>query len=193
MGDHHMAWKGLFLEGSAHVPLIVKPAYAHLPVEARELGGKSCDHLVNHADLLPTCLAAAGILPPKELNCEGFDLIKNIEGESPRKSLIGNFSHHHMVRDDQYKYMYTSLDGIELLFDMQNDPMEQRELIRTGLHEDVRKRMRKKLIESLTRRGHEAVKNGNLVITGKAPSYKEIKRSPWPGFHTTAERSDVLH
>ncbi|HIT07861.1 MAG TPA: sulfatase-like hydrolase/transferase, partial [Candidatus Merdivicinus faecavium] len=61
LGDHFMAQKNLFFEGSAHVPLLIMPPQGRgLPVNVR------VDSLAEIADIFPTILDIAGIEPPAE-------------------------------------------------------------------------------------------------------------------------------
>ena len=57
LGDHHMGAKTVFLEGSAHIPMLIRGPERLIP---RELTGLQSDELVCLADLMPTFLSAAG-------------------------------------------------------------------------------------------------------------------------------------
>ena len=59
MGDHGLTAKSVFFEGSAHIPMIIRPPAA--PWNAAKLQGTRCDSLVTLADVMPTVLNIAGI------------------------------------------------------------------------------------------------------------------------------------
>lgn len=56
-GDHHMGAKSVFLEGSAHIPLLIRPPFSSW--EKNALSGKKSSTLVSLADILPTVLNIA--------------------------------------------------------------------------------------------------------------------------------------
>jgi arylsulfatase len=59
LGDHHMGAKSVFLEGSAHIPLLIRTPFSSW--EKNSFSGKKSDTLVNLVDILPTVLNIAGI------------------------------------------------------------------------------------------------------------------------------------
>jgi arylsulfatase A-like enzyme len=169
--------------------LIIKPAAGLVGPEMR---GEVCDSLVCLADLLPTCLTAAGEKPPRGLSVDGIDLFEVMKGDASRTTLFGEALEFHCVIDGEYKYHYCSAGGAELLFKVADDPYEQRDLIRAGTHPAVHQALRAKLISRLSDFSHPAVKDGALVSTKPAPDPRQ-ERGRWPGFHSAACPSDVSH
>lgn len=124
MGDHHMGAKMTFLEGSAHVPLIIKaPDQSELYKKTK---GLRCDNIEELSYLYHTILSIAGISNPSE-QTEKVDLTKDFEVKVNREfyGFCQDATNTYSVMDGQYKYLYTEAFGQELLFDLQNDPMEQ--------------------------------------------------------------------
>ncbi|MCZ7646683.1 MAG: sulfatase-like hydrolase/transferase [Planctomycetota bacterium] len=190
LGDHHLGAKSIYLEGSAHVPLIVRPAKGVLDA-AR---GSRCDELACLADLLPTFVNLAGAKIPADRAIDGLDLLALQRGEARRERFFGQGKDHHAVVEGRYKYTFTTLGGGELLFDLEADPYERRELIRAGKHAEVHARLKGCLVEHLAAQNHPAVKDGKLSATDPAPSAAEIRaRHSWPGFHSREQPSEVLH
>ena len=180
LGDHHMGAKTTFLEASARVPLIVRP-----PDGGEHPRGTTSDRLACLADLLPTFLAAAGLPTPA---CDGLDLLAQARGEAhARPRILGHCGEFYAVIEERYKYL-AHVRGGELLFDLAEDPLEQRELIRGGAHEPIRARMADLLRAELASRGLP------LPGTLSPPSRAEVRARAWPGFHHPDHTSDdVLH
>ncbi|MFW5980503.1 MAG: sulfatase-like hydrolase/transferase [Halanaerobiaceae bacterium] len=186
MGDHQMAAKSVFLEGSAHIPLIVRPPFGSW--EHHELEGKKCEAPVNLADIMPTVLDIVGIEGPD--NIEGMNLLNQLDNPDHGRILYGNCGDEYfMVLEDNYKYMWTTLGGDELLFNLKEDPEEKNNLVEK--ENEKLEELRKKLIEHLKEYQPSLVENGELV-SGKAPEGPEDVNK-WPGFHSKQVPTDVLH
>ncbi|MGE4489950.1 MAG: sulfatase-like hydrolase/transferase, partial [Kiritimatiellales bacterium] len=187
-GDHHMGGKSVFLEGSAHVPMIV------CPPEGVDIPGLSAgsryDGLVAVADIMPTFLNLAGAVIPEHV--DGMDLLGQASNGSTNRILFGNScDRYYAVIGSRYKYMWCKAGGAEQLFDLEKDPMEQHELIAAGTHRETAQSMRGQLIEFLEKQNNPAVCTGELV-TGPALSGPEAV-GKWPGLISTQFPCDVLH
>jgi len=188
MGDHHMGAKSVFFEGSAHVPLIIRPPFGSW--ELHSYSGKKCDALVTLADILPTVLGIAGIEPPAGI--DGVNLLDLVDKPDYNRVFIGNCENRYFaVIEGDYKYMWTSLGGDELLFNLKTDPREQKNLAGCKEEEAVLIRMRKRLIEHLEKRNSHLVKNGKLMPKEAPKGPGEVPK--WPGFHSITVPTDVLH
>ncbi len=135
-GEHGMWWKNSWHEAAARVPLIIQT-----PSQRRgESSGARVDTPVSLADLFPTLCALAGIAPPDGL--EGRDLSNALStGEELLAAPVfvdnplprwGEGSEHRVVRMGQYKYVRFRGIGPDLLFDLEADPLEQRNLLESG-------------------------------------------------------------
>ena len=197
LGDHHTGGKSNYLEGSAHIPLIVRPPAG--PWEEKPLAGTTVDTPVSLADVMPTLLAIAGsddsgrAVTPDDF--DGENLLGFLETPDPDRVVVGESGDFLAVIGSRYKYHYFVRGGDELLFDLENDPREQRNLAgperRTAECDAVIATMRARLVERLGRGARPAVQDGELVVGPPVSSPSEVPR--WPGFHSTVEESDVLH
>jgi len=188
MGDHHMGAKSVFLEGSAHIPLIIRPP--HGSWEIHPMSGKKCDRISNLADIMPTILGIAGIEIPKDV--DGINLISQVEKPTENRVFYGNCDNRYFaVIEEDYKYMWTPLGGGELLFNIKEDPYEQRNLINDSKEQDKLQAMRKRLIEFLEKQDIGLVKDGQLNPQAAPKGPEEVPK--WPGFHSTVVPTDVLH
>jgi arylsulfatase A-like enzyme len=190
LGDHLMGAKAVPFEGAAHIPMIVRKPQKSWDFTDKSRGTSSTD-LVCLADVLPTCLGFAGVNIPKEAKVDGIDMLSSA-GKEKRKTLFGQSVSCHFVREGVYKYCYEDTTGDELLFDLENDPKEKTDLIRSGGHEKAHKELKQKLTAKLAARKHPAVKSGKLVPAAKAGK-QDIVINPWPGFHSRKEPRDVAH
>lgn len=187
-GDHHMGAKSVFLEGSAHVPMMVCPPSGS--AEAESLKGYRHDLPVTLADVMPTLLNRAGAALPEPL--DGIDLLEQIGNPDPDRVLFGNSADNFfMVLDRRYKYTWCRAGGVEQLFDVLNDPMERRELAGAGGNKEEVLRLRGLLIRLLEEHDSPYVKEGRLV-PGKPPANPNDVNK-WPGFHSALSECDVLH
>jgi arylsulfatase len=188
MGDHHMAAKSVFFEGSAHIPMIVRPPSK--PREEHCFRGVECNTLVSLADVMPTLLNIAGV--KKDLDLDGEDLIELTKSSGKERIFYGNSSDNFfVVIEDDYKYHWTSMGGAELLFNIKDDPKEQKNLATISAHKTRLKKMRKQLFDFLNRTDNKYIKDGKLIYDSAPKGPKDVHN--WPGFHSTTIPSDVLH
>jgi len=126
LGDHQCLYKQVFYESSIHVPLIIR-----WPSHIQE--GKTCKSLVELIDIYPTLLEAIGAEPSKR--CFGrslWPLLQNPENNH-REAVFSEISfggHHNvMIRTLKRKYAVDETGAGFLLYNLQNDPLEQNNLI----------------------------------------------------------------
>lgn len=189
--DHNMGGKSHFLEGSAHVPLIVRPPanpwHPH-PDAGRELHG-----VVSLADVAPTLLARAGCQRPAAM--EGRDLLG--EGGEPEhevedgRVVVGESGLFAAAIGPRYSYHYAVRGGAELLFDHRDDPRQERNLAAEPAHQQLRQALREHLRSELAARGSRLVAGDELKSEPALAGPGDVPR--WPGFHSTDVDSDVLH
>ena len=192
MGDHHMGAKMTFLEGSAHVPLIIKaPDQSELYKKTK---GLRCDNIEELSYLYHTILSIAGISNPSE-QTEKVDLTKDFEVKVNREfyGFCQDATNTYSVMDGQYKYLYTEAFGQELLFDLQNDPMEQVNLAAQPDFQPIVSTFRSKLSQWALQYHPELIlPTGEFQVTAGAEQAEKSRK--WPGYHSIRfEGADVLH
>lgn len=119
LGDHNLIGKGNFYQSSIHVPLIV-----YLPWATE---GKSCSDIVALEDVTASLLHFAGCEIPKHFDAIPLPRL-DIPVSAPRKYIFGFLLDSWMIFDGQWKLIKSSLDG-SLLFNLETDPHEQRNVI----------------------------------------------------------------
>lgn len=151
-GEHGLIDKRTAYEESMRVPLLAR---------CPELfgGGKTVKEVVAGIDIMPTVLATAGAAVPKGL--DGMNWLPLVQGKAAewRKELLyeyyweRNFPQTptmHSLRGDRYKFIrYQGIWDTDELYDMQEDPLESRNLIADPRVADVVKQMRERLFDLL--------------------------------------------
>jgi arylsulfatase A-like enzyme len=125
LGDHHMTRKSSALEGSAHVPLIVRPARSSaLP------RGTVCDSPATLADIMPTILREADIPIPETVSGLALQDAVQHTGQDWREFVhICHAPSVQAVTNGQEKFMWDTVSGKQWFFDLRTDPGETRNLI----------------------------------------------------------------
>ena len=151
-GEHGLIDKRTAYEASMRVPTIAR---------CPELfgRGKTVDQVVANIDIMPTVLSAAGLEPPSY--CDGMSWLRLPQGQTGdwRKELLyeyyweRNFPQTptvHALRGDRYKFMrFQGIWDIDEFYDMQEDPLESRNLIFSAEHQPIIREMRNRLFAIL--------------------------------------------
>ena len=179
MGDHNIFAKSVFFEGSAHIPMIIRP-----PVKSWALGdiqGKRCETLVTLADVMPTIMNIAGVdIKNDNFDMDGLNMMDFVENNTNDRIFYGNSSDTYFaVMKDNYKYLWARQGNGELLFNIKDDPSEQHDLskINPGLAAEMKQMLNDKF--------------GKLDALPPIKSPRDAAK--WPGFHSTVYPTDVLH
>lgn len=171
LGDHHLWRKTYAYEGSARIPMIVRP-----PKSWGWPAGLVRDEVVELRDVMPTFLEAAGVdVPPTVDGASLLPLVRGEESAGWRPYLLGEhcwcYSHEQanlFLTDGREKYIWLPYLGREQLFDLEQDPGERHDLATDPAQAQRVARWRRRLVEELERRQAEApdyplVRNGELV------------------------------
>lgn len=176
LGDHYLWRKTYAYEGSSSIPFIVK-----LPRSMKKVkkGISKIEEPVELRDLLPTFLSINNSPIPKDM--DGMSLLPLLEGQNKvlwRKFI--DIEHATAYWDNNYwcaltdgkiKYIWFFRTGEEQLFDLVKDPHELQNLAVEQSSEQTLKTMRRAMIEHLSERGEEWVKNGELVVRRESLLY----------------------
>lgn len=126
LGDHYLWRKCYAYEGSAHIPLIVRP-----PVKWELPSGRRTGMPVSLEDVMPTVLEMAGVPCPGTV--DGRSLVPVLEGERPAwrqwvriESTVSGIK---SLTDGREKYILHTGSGREQLFDLTKDPGELVDLV----------------------------------------------------------------
>ena len=136
LGERGMWFKQSFYEWSARIPLMVSAPQRYRP--------RRVDDCVSLVDLLPTLVGIAG--GKVGLPCDGESLEPALEGRPTRDLAISDYYGigpcvpHRMVRQGRFKLIYTHGQP-DLLFDLEADPDELKNLAEDPAHRETRERL----------------------------------------------------
>ena len=139
LGDHNLIGKGSFYESAIRIPLIVS-------VPEAQQGGVSRD-LVECRDITATILGLAGVDVPAHMDSiplPGLDLTDL----PPRDRIFGMLTDGWMVFDGEWK-LAKYATGEVVMFNLNDDPYEQRNLAEDPNYADVYRRLDAELTREL--------------------------------------------
>jgi arylsulfatase A-like enzyme len=199
LGDHWLGEKELFHEPSVRIPLIVvDPRSA-----ADATRGTVSDALVESIDLAPTFVEAFGGAPKPHV-LEGRSLTPLLHGGEPddwRQYVVSEYDYAlrrarldlgvpvadcrmDMIMDRRWKYVHAE-HFRPMLYDLEADPQEFRDLGADPAHEAARARLHEALF-AWARRHHNRITISDAAIAQRHGS--EVRRGILIGYWDEAER-----
>lgn len=127
----YRGWKATFFEGGVKVPFFMR-----WPAQIKP--GTRIAGPVSHFDIFATAGGVAGAPMPADRAIDGVNLLPFIEGQAsgtPHHTLFWRSGRYKVVRDGDWKLQALDLPHVELLYDMQADPTERRDV--AAQHPDV--------------------------------------------------------
>ncbi|MEM9159488.1 MAG: hypothetical protein AAGB46_10600 [Verrucomicrobiota bacterium] len=149
-----------------------------------------CDTGVGLQDILPTCLSVAGVEERPE-DATGIDLLALAKGDASGERLSGQCDASFTQIEGNWKYLYGATGGGELLFNLAEDPLEQRNL--AGEEAERCAAMKAELERELAEGGSSWLEGDKIKALPERP-WREVRRfRSWPGFHSQEEPTELLH
>ena len=184
MGDHHHWRKTYAYEGSAAIPMIIK---APDNMKSMHNKGTFIENPVELRDILPTFLDVAGVEVPDDMDgCSMLKLVKEEKADWRRWIDLEHatcYSEHNYwcaLTDGKIKYIWFLRTGEEQLFDLLKDPDEIQNQVDNHAYKKILEELRMAMVEHLSERGEDWVKNGKLQIRKKnmlySPCYPKKKQ-----------------
>ncbi|MBM4031852.1 MAG: hypothetical protein FJ291_08720 [Planctomycetes bacterium] len=171
MGDFGGFFKGNFLQGSVHVPFILRTPGGPKGARRRELVGLQ--------DVLPTLAALTGC--PLDAAVHGLDLTAAPARDVFYSQCFDPPEQSAMLFDGRWKFCYAQEGPTEELYDLAEDPHELVNLATRPGGEALVKPWRERLIAEARRLGDAALLDGDRLTT--APLDRSaIPRLPLGGF-----------
>ena len=126
-GSHKLIAKTTFYEESSKIPVIIKYPKIIKPKTVNE------NALISTIDIMPSLLDLAGLSIPDNIDGRSFknEILYPNNKESEFNVVYSQNQFGRMVRFDEFKYLRSIVYGkrYEILFDIQNDPLESTNLI----------------------------------------------------------------
>ena len=158
LGDYGSFGKRTMLNAAVRVPLLVRWPAA-FPA------GQRCTEPASLLDLWPTLLTAAGG-SDVAASTEGVDLAALASGESERAMVFSQFSHGrtgvYMAASREFKYIYSTPDQREWLFDLRVDPQETRNVAENPVYVPTVASMQTALIDRFRADGYDDPLKGDV-------------------------------
>lgn len=176
LADRGFYQKAVPYDSAARVPLIVRSPGRIAPGSRREC-------YADLLDIFPTALQMAGSkAKPHLLGNSLFDLYQGARGKQYQFCDYGQGRNRWvMVRDQRYKYVYWYNGATEEMYDVRNDPGEQRNLIRLGeAPKGVREELRRAAIALEAERGPEGNVKGSEFTSFPAAEFHPSTGSKFP-------------
>lgn len=165
LGDRGRFFKGVMYEGSSHVPLIWKG-----PKDSPENKGRVVNKVVENIDLLPSILEKSLLPVPEGVQGKSFLKLARGQDDEWKDRCLSQLATA-MVRHDRYKFIDNSrrLSSSLELYDLRNDPKEERNLAADPKMRDVVEAYKRELT------GWRATRPAPVSIAGmKTPDYAVI-------------------
>lgn len=157
LGDFGLWAKRLFYEGSARIPMILVDRANGQRIKANHTDSR----LVGLQDIMPTLLDMAGVTIPASV--EGLSMA----GEEKRGFLYGECREDagatRMLHDGRHKLIWYPCGNVFQLFDLEQDPKEQVDLIDHPACQAKRRELQDLLMTQLNGQDLGWVANGQLV------------------------------
>ncbi len=180
LGERGLWYKMSLLEGAARVPLIINAPQL--------FSGKRVNPPVSLVDLLPTLLELA-CAPEQETPVgplDGRSLMPLARyGEDPGRGAViaeymgeGAIAPMIMIRDQRFKYIHCPVDP-PLLYDLEDDPQELRNLAETPAHAELLKQFQQAVIR------HVDLKDLDTRVRASQERRKLVFKAHMKGRHTS--------
>ena len=204
LGDHWLGEKDLFHDPSVRIPMIVSDPRP----EADATRGTQCDALVESIDLAATFVDAAGAKVPDHI-LEGRSLMPWLRGERVddwRRFVVSEYDYSatpqcealglaprdarlFMVFDGRHKLMHAEGGFRPMLFDLEEDPNEFRDLAKTDEGDEAAARLYGLLGQWGRRMSQRVTKSEDDI---KAMRGRSARRGVLPFLYDGSEVSEEL-
>jgi choline-sulfatase len=138
-GDHLRHSKVVFYDSSARIPMLLRWPAAIQP-------GQVSDALVEQIDVFGTVVEAADTEPSQRAFAKSLLPLARGETDQLHGAVFSEVQRTVMIRDDRYKYAVDPQGRGYLLHDMQEDPLEQRNLIGHPDFVEIERALRERLL-----------------------------------------------
>ncbi len=174
LGDRGRMFKTVMYEGSSHVPLIWRG-----PKGARENTSRVEEKIIENTDLFPTILESVGLPIPERVQGRSFLSLARGKDHDWKDRCYSQLATA-MVRTPRWKFIDNTrnLSGSFELYDMRDDPKEQRNAVADASHRDLVEDFKRQLT------AWRADKPAPVKIAGmRQPAYAEVSEK---------ERQEIL-
>lgn len=176
--DHDLVAKGDFFTGSANIPYLLVPASTALEnLDPACISRRDQDHAVGLQDVMPTLLELAGVEIPDSVTGRSLLPLLREDSSEFRRHLCGNIGPLYGVSDGRYVFQWDSISNQRYLFDLWEDPKNERDLADREDHRGQVEALEETLVGWMEANGDERAKDGALKsmprkTLGQEPGYR---------------------
>jgi arylsulfatase len=170
LGDHYMHRKTNGFEGSAHIPLIIKPPQGtNIPVD------RICDKPVSLQDLCPTFLELGNTDIPEQVEANSLLPLVNGTETGWKEFVHGEHSPGwQFVTDGKEKFIWHTVDDRRWFFNLNEDSQEKVNQANNPNYSDRVTLWENRLIKILAERPNDAFTDSKKLTPGNAiPSVRD--------------------
>lgn len=149
VGAHGCIGKSIggFYDDLVHIPLAMR-----LPGQIT--AGTVVRQPVSQVDLMPTILDYVGLPAPQPIHGQSLrPLLEGTDAAWRDYAFCQRADKMRMLRTNRYKYVFCNRPPIVALYDLQNDPEEDRNLAADPLHADAVRQMHRRLLKVMSTDG----------------------------------------
>jgi len=160
--DHDLLAKGDFFAGSCRVPFLMSPPETFLHRCRPESMSTATMAPAGLQDVLPTLCDIAGVDAPEGI--PGKSLLPFLQEEQPewREVIFGNVGVSYTAQSVRHRFIWLSDTGSELLFDLEQDPKNLRNLAESPELQETRNHLRESLIRWMAEHEDPCVQGKDL-------------------------------
>lgn len=144
-GDYGLVYKRGFLNSAVKVPLIIRTPSALYPHSV----GKTCRSILEWFDIGATLTELAGGRLDYRQFTRSFTHTLKDPGESHREDALSEILGEHMLVNHKWKIAVNTDGQAYLLFDLEKDPTEQRNLAGSPEYREIEDRLRLRILERI--------------------------------------------
>ena len=146
-GDYGLLYKGNFLESGARVPFLIRTPGTAAKWQSSREPSEVCASPIEWFDLGPTLVElAGGEIRHRQFAKSLVPCLDNAQ-EQVREESLCELAGEIMIRSAQWKLAVNAEGNTYLLFDLENDPIETRNLAGLGDYQDVDATLRLRMQE----------------------------------------------
>ena len=144
-GDYGLVYKRGFLHSAVKVPLIIRMP----PAGYADSAGKMCRSIVEWFDIGATLTELAGGRLDYRQFARSFTRTLEDPGEPHREDALSEILGEHMLVNHEWKVAVNTEGQAYLLFDLEKDPAERRNLAGLPEYREVEDRLRLRILERI--------------------------------------------
>jgi arylsulfatase A-like enzyme len=175
---HNCGHHGLWGKGNSTVPFNMYEESIRVPLiwshPGRIRSGRRFAQLVSSYDFMPTLLDYVGVQPPEDRHRPGSSYAPLLRAQPYRErdEVCFEYEYVRAIRTKRWKYIHRVEGWPSELFDMQNDPGEERNILETAQGREIAAQLQPKLQTFFERIGAPPIEQWRTTTRQILPVYR---------------------